>query len=349
MSVRWSTWALCSSELEQYVEARSHLEQAARLDPKQDDALYILGTIERATGNPDKAIERFALDAGPEARLLALPARPVPLAVRARSRARGQSKSSKPASPSSPTRPTCTTTWAICTTKRVSWTRRRRASSRLCPSTRTTPRCTATWPIHCRNVATWIAPSIAHEKALQLHPGLEAAQNNLLFALNYHPDKSAQEIFAAYREYDERVGLPLRGTWREHANSRDPDQATEGGLCLARLSPALGSPFPGAAAGAPRQALWSRCSPMQSCRWKTPRRRAIAAYVDHWMATVGLSDDALAERIRADGIDILVDLAGHTGKESTGRLCAQACAGVDVVAGVRLHDGPERHRLLADR
>ena len=30
--------------------------------------------------------------------------------------------------------------------------------------------------------------------------------------------------------------------------------------------------------------------------------------------TVGLSDEELAERIRADGIDILVDLAGHTAK-----------------------------------
>jgi len=35
-------------------------------------------------------------------------------------------------------------------------------------------------------------------------------------------------------------------------------------------------------------------------------------YTDHWVPTVGMSDDALSERIRADGIDILVDLAGHT-------------------------------------
>ena len=35
---------------------------------------------------------------------------------------------------------------------------------------------------------------------------------------------------------------------------------------------------------------------------------------DHWLVTVGLSDEELAERIRADGIDILVDLAGHTAK-----------------------------------
>jgi predicted O-linked N-acetylglucosamine transferase (SPINDLY family) len=33
---------------------------------------------------------------------------------------------------------------------------------------------------------------------------------------------------------------------------------------------------------------------------------------DHWLMTVGLSDQQLAERIRTDGIDILVDVAGHT-------------------------------------
>jgi protein O-GlcNAc transferase len=34
--------------------------------------------------------------------------------------------------------------------------------------------------------------------------------------------------------------------------------------------------------------------------------------VSAWRSTVGMSDAELAERIRADGIDILVDLAGHT-------------------------------------
>jgi predicted O-linked N-acetylglucosamine transferase (SPINDLY family) len=39
----------------------------------------------------------------------------------------------------------------------------------------------------------------------------------------------------------------------------------------------------------------------------------LRAHADHWVRTVHLDDDALAERIRADRIDILVDLSGHTG------------------------------------
>ena len=33
---------------------------------------------------------------------------------------------------------------------------------------------------------------------------------------------------------------------------------------------------------------------------------------DGWLATRGMDDAQLAERIRTDGIDVLVDLAGHT-------------------------------------
>jgi predicted O-linked N-acetylglucosamine transferase (SPINDLY family) len=40
--------------------------------------------------------------------------------------------------------------------------------------------------------------------------------------------------------------------------------------------------------------------------------REFEAQADHWLSLVGMDDEAVAERIRQDGIDILVDLAGHT-------------------------------------
>jgi predicted O-linked N-acetylglucosamine transferase (SPINDLY family) len=44
----------------------------------------------------------------------------------------------------------------------------------------------------------------------------------------------------------------------------------------------------------------------------------LQARAEHWRDTVGLSDDDVAERVRADGVDILVDLAGHTAKNRLG-------------------------------
>ncbi|WP_119967265.1 tetratricopeptide repeat protein, partial [Simplicispira lacusdiani] len=46
----------------------------------------------------------------------------------------------------------------------------------------------------------------ALRRALELKPDYRIALDNLLFTLNYHPDKSAEEIYAAYEEYEERFG-----------------------------------------------------------------------------------------------------------------------------------------------
>jgi protein O-GlcNAc transferase len=157
----------------------------------------------------------------------------------------------------------------------------------------------------------------SYRSALSIEPDFGDAQSNLLFTLNYHPDKSAQEIFAAYREHDERVGVPLRSTWRAHANSRDATRRMKVGY----VSPDFR-----------RHAVRHFLEPLLAHHDKqqvevfayaeltveddmTARYRGL---VDHWVPTVALSDEALAERIRADGIDILVDLAGHTAKNRLG-------------------------------
>ncbi len=53
---------------------------------------------------------------------------------------------------------------------------------------------------------------------------------------------------------------------------------------------------------------------MREVNWPDARTERFKQLADHWVSTVGMSDEAVAERISRDGIDILVDLAGHTAK-----------------------------------
>jgi len=60
---------------------------------------------------------------------------------------------------------------------------------------------------------------------------------------------------------------------------------------------------------APLKPLWR---PHANSTKRDAYTERIAAHMDHWLVCNTLSDDQLAERIRLDGIDILVDLSGHT-------------------------------------
>ena len=157
----------------------------------------------------------------------------------------------------------------------------------------------------------------AYRRALEAKPDHEVCFNNLLFLLNYAPDHSAEDIFAEYRAYDKRFGMPHRDQWRPHTRSRDPQR---------RLR--IGYVSPDFSIHSTRFFLEPLLAQHNHDRFEivayaevrkddamTKRYRG---YIDHWVRTNELSDDELSERIRADGIDILVDLAGHTGKNRLG-------------------------------
>ena len=157
----------------------------------------------------------------------------------------------------------------------------------------------------------------SYRKALALDPRLAGAQSNLLFTLNYHPHKTAEEIYADYREYDERVGGPLRSTWREYANSRDLSKRLKVGYVSPdfRLHSVRHFLEPLLAHHDKRAVELFAYAELSKEDAVTARYRAC---VDHWITTTGMSDEALADRIRSDGIDVLLDLAGHTAKNRLG-------------------------------
>jgi len=152
----------------------------------------------------------------------------------------------------------------------------------------------------------------AYRQALEYQPDFSEAYGNLLFSLNYHPDLSAEEIFAAYQEYERRFVAHLYAQWRPHTNSRQPARR----LKIGYVSPDMR-----------RHPVQHFLEPLLAQHDKSQfeiyayaelaAEDAVSAryrkHVDHWIPTRHLNDDALAEKIRADGIDILMDVAGHTG------------------------------------
>ena len=149
------------------------------------------------------------------------------------------------------------------------------------------------------------------QKAVAAKVDYRIAFDNLLFVLNYHPDKSAEDIFQNYGEYERRFGAPLRNVWAPHQNDRNSQRR----LKIGYVSP----DFKGHACTFFMEPLLSRHDRAQVDVYayadlvkEDAATQRYKQYVEHWVPTRGMSDDALAQRIRADGIDILVDLAGHT-------------------------------------
>ncbi len=150
-----------------------------------------------------------------------------------------------------------------------------------------------------------------YRRALQVKPNSADAFASLLFVLNYHPDQSAEAIYAVYQGFEQQFGQPLRAAWRAHANNPDPQRRLKVGYVSPALRQHSSRHFL-----EPLLAHHDKSVVEVYAYAELNREDAVTAryksYFDHWLPTKGMSDDALAERIRADGIDILVDVAGHT-------------------------------------
>jgi len=151
----------------------------------------------------------------------------------------------------------------------------------------------------------------AYRRAIGIKPDLAEAHSNLLFCLNYDDKLTNDHLFAAHREWDERYGQRAP-TFTTYDNDRDATRR----LRIGYLSPdfrehSVAYFVEPLLRGHDRQNVEVFCyADVTRPDSVTTRLQGLA---DHWLVTVGLSDQQLAERIRTDGIDILVDVAGHTG------------------------------------
>ena len=156
------------------------------------------------------------------------------------------------------------------------------------------------------------AADAAYQKAMDLNPAMVAAAHNRLFALNYHPTRSAEEIFAAYRDYEARFAAPLYPQQPQHIPPATPPQRLKIGYVSPdfRDHPTTHFLLPWLEQHDRKRFELFAYAELEQEDAITARYRAV---VDHWCPTRSLTDAQLAQRIQDDGIHILVDLAGHTG------------------------------------
>jgi predicted O-linked N-acetylglucosamine transferase (SPINDLY family) len=152
-----------------------------------------------------------------------------------------------------------------------------------------------------------------YRRAVALSPQNPKLHSNLVYALHYDSAVSPEQILAESQQWALRHAEPLRQFMRPRLNDRDPDRR----LRIGYVSP----DFRHHSVSRFLLPLFSQHDHSRyeiigySDVWRpdgmTDRLRACA---DEWRNIAGLSDDRVAEMVREDRIDILVDLAGHTAR-----------------------------------
>jgi predicted O-linked N-acetylglucosamine transferase (SPINDLY family) len=149
----------------------------------------------------------------------------------------------------------------------------------------------------------------AHRRALALAPAAAAAHTNLLRDLNYLPDLPPDRALAEHRAW-----------WTQHAagiqplpaaRPADPDRRLRVGFVSADFREHSVAHF-----------LLPLFDHLDRTQFDLAAYAAVARPDEFtaafqkqaavWRSTLGVPDDALARTIQADGVDVLIDLSGHT-------------------------------------
>jgi predicted O-linked N-acetylglucosamine transferase (SPINDLY family) len=135
------------------------------------------------------------------------------------------------------------------------------------------------------------------------------AHSNLLRALHYDESLAPDAMLAAHRGWNAAHGSNAPPS--PHGNAAEPGRRLRVGF----VSPdfrthSVAYFFEPLLAAIDRGAVESFC--YANVMRPDAVTARLASLADHWIPIFGVPDAAVAERVRADGIDILVDLAGHT-------------------------------------
>ena len=152
-----------------------------------------------------------------------------------------------------------------------------------------------------------------YKKVLEIEPDNAVAHSNLLFSYQYNADHSHAWMYEQHRKWSEVHEKPLKGEILPHANDRTPDRRLRIGYvspdfrshsCAYFIEPLL------RAHDKTRAEIFC----YSDVRRSDDITERIMGLADHWRNVFRKGHEYVAEKIREDQIDVLVDLTGHTAK-----------------------------------
>jgi protein O-GlcNAc transferase len=168
----------------------------------------------------------------------------------------------------------------------------------------------------------------AYREAIRIEPGFELANSNLVYLLHFHCGYDAKMIFEEHQRWNRQHAGPLKKFIQPHTNNRDPERP----LRIGYVSPDFRSHPIGrfllALLGAhDRDRFTIFC--YSDVRRPDPLTSLLQQRAMQWRNIVGVPDERVAQLIREDQIDILIDLTMHMANNRM-RLFARKPAPVQV-------------------
>jgi len=147
--------------------------------------------------------------------------------------------------------------------------------------------------------------------ASDLAPDMTEAHTAYLFCLSHDETVTPEQCFEEHMRLGEQIEAPLRKFQRPHENDRDPERGLRVGFVSGDLRAHPIAYF--------IEPVWQamhegrhQVIAYANMRAEDEVSERLRALTDSWVRVERLDDEAFAERIRRDRIDILVDLSGHT-------------------------------------
>ncbi len=155
------------------------------------------------------------------------------------------------------------------------------------------------------------------ERVVELRPEISSMRSNILFESNYLDGLTREEVFRRHEEWAAFHEAPLLKARRGRREPGNPGEQERGNQRL-RIGYVSGD-FVGHPVGFlvrdilrdhDRQRFEVYCYSQSTSPDHVTEQ--IKSYADHWRETFFVADEEMADLIIKDGIDILVDLSGHT-------------------------------------